>query len=82
LKILELTVASAIPCLTPPLSAATRDLVDSANKGLKQRIHVARSAEAMDKNMQLAEKIWQIRRTECKGVNPTAVDLVLGKATQ
>ena len=82
LKILELTVASASSCLAAPLSATTRDLIDSANKGLKQRIHSVQSAEAMEKNMQLAERIWQIRRTECKGSNPTALDLVLGKATQ
>jgi tetratricopeptide (TPR) repeat protein len=82
LKILELTVASATSCLAAPLSTTTRDLIDSANGGLKQRIHSAQSAEAMEKNMQLAEKIWQIRRTECKAVNPSALDLVLGKATQ
>jgi tetratricopeptide (TPR) repeat protein len=82
LKILELTVASATSCLASPISATTRDLIDSANKGLKQRIHPAQDLEAMEKNMQLAERIWQIRRIECKGVNPTAVDLVLGKATQ
>jgi tetratricopeptide (TPR) repeat protein len=82
LKILELTVASAASCLASPLSATTRDLIDSANKGLKQRFPSARSAEEMEKNMQLAEKIWQIRRAGCKGANSTALDLVLGKATQ
>jgi len=79
---LELTVASATFCLASPLSATTGDLIDSANKRLKPRIHSAQSAEAMEKNMQLAERIWQIRRTECKGANPTALDLVLGKAAQ
>jgi tetratricopeptide (TPR) repeat protein len=82
LKILELTVTSATSCLASPLSANTRDLIDSANEALKQRIHAAQSAEAMEKNMQMAEKIWQIRRTECKAANTSALDLVLGKATQ
>jgi tetratricopeptide (TPR) repeat protein len=82
LKILELTVASATSCLASPISATTTELIDSANKELKQRIHSAQTAEAMEKNMQLAEKIWQIRRTDCKAANQTAVDLVLGKATQ
>ena len=82
LKILELTVASATSCLASPLSATTKDLIDSANNGLKPRIHSAQSAEAMEKNMQLAEKIWQIRRTECKASSPAALDLVLGKAGQ
>jgi len=57
LKILELTVATATSCLTSPLSATTRDLIDSASKGLKPRIHSAQSAEAMETNMQLAERI-------------------------
>ena len=82
LKILEMTVTSATSCLASPLSATTRDLIDSANEALKQRIYSAQSAEAMEKNMQLAEKIWQIRRSECKAANPSALDLVLGKATQ
>lgn len=82
LKILELAVASATSCLVPPTSATTRGLIDSANNGLKQQIHSARRVEAMEKNMQLADRIWQIRRTECKEVPPTAIDLVLSKATQ
>ena len=82
LKILELTVASATSCLETPLSTTTQDLIDSANEALKKPIRSAHNAEAMEKNMQLAEKIWQIRRTQCKAGNQTAVDLVLGKATQ
>lgn len=82
LKILELSVTGATSCLASPLSAGTQDLIDSAHEGLKRRIRSAQSAEAMEKNMQLAEKIWQIRRRECKAANQTAVDLVLGKATQ
>ena len=82
LKILELAVASATACLASPISATTSDLIDSANKGLIRRIHPAQDLEAMEKNMQLAERIWQIRRVECKGISTTAVDLVLGKAAQ
>jgi tetratricopeptide (TPR) repeat protein len=81
LKILELAVASASTCLASPVSATTEDLIDSADRRLKQRIHPARDAEAMENNMQLAERIWQIRRIDCKGASPTAIDLVLGKAT-
>jgi len=36
----------------------------------------------MEKNMQAAEKIWQIRRADCKAANAAALNLVLGKATQ
>jgi tetratricopeptide (TPR) repeat protein len=82
LKILELAVASATSCLVSPASATTKDLIDSANNGLKLQIHPARRVEAMEKNMQLADRIWQIRRNECKGAPATAIDLVLGKAAQ
>lgn len=82
LKILELAVASATSCLSPSMSATTTDLIDSANKELKQRIHASRGVQSMEKNMQLADRIWQIRRNECKGAAPIAIDLVLGKATQ
>jgi tetratricopeptide (TPR) repeat protein len=70
LKILELSVASTASCLVSPASAAAKDLIDSANSVLKQQTHSARRVEAMEENMQLADRIWQIRRTECKGVPP------------
>jgi tetratricopeptide (TPR) repeat protein len=82
LKILELTVATTTSCLASPLSAATANLVDSANKRLQRRNRSASDGEAMEENMRLADKIWQIRRSECSGVSSSAIDLVLGKATQ
>ena len=82
LKILELAVASATSCLASPLSADRAELVDSANKRLQRRNHPLSDGEAMEENMQLADKIWQIRKSECKGTPSSAIDLVLGKATQ
>jgi tetratricopeptide (TPR) repeat protein len=82
LKILHLAVASATSCLVSPMSTTTKDLIDSADRVMKQRIHEERDAEAMEENMQLADRIWQIRRSECGAASGTAIDLVLGKAAQ
>lgn len=82
LKILQLAVSSAASCLVAPMSTATKDLLDSANNALKQRIHLASVAEVMERNMQLADAIWQISRTQCNPSSATAIDLVLGKAAQ
>ena len=82
LKILELAVARATECLASPMSATTRDLIDSANSILRKRTHPTRQVEAMDKNMQLADMIWQIRRSECGATSQTAIDLVLSRASQ
>jgi len=62
------------------MSTVTKGLIDSVKNILKQRIHLARAAEATEKNVQLADAVWQTRRIECNLTSATAIDLVLGKA--
>jgi len=61
-KLLDLTLNDARPCVS---SNASRDLIDTAEKALKQRVPASRQGPAYESNLDLSDQLWQARKTEC-----------------
>ena len=79
LKLVELTLQEVASC------ARDQDLLDRARKLLKQPLAPARQADASETNLDLAETLWQVRKTDCEQT-PIAADdplaLVFKKVAQ
>ena len=66
-ELLRLTLQAADSCLTAA-GASNRDIVDSARAALVARRRRGGGHAAVESNIDLAERVWELRRTEC----PTA----------
>lgn len=86
LHVLELVTGKAAQCLSPSQTAGPAgDLLNNANAALKRRVPAARQADAVDANLDLANKLWQAERTTCSSAVAPAdlpLQLVLAKAAQ
>ena len=65
-------------------SVASETLVATATKALKEPVSASRQSAAYESNMELADKLWQARRTECNGAlsAPEFLSLTLSKLSQ
>jgi Tfp pilus assembly protein PilF len=63
LKLIEDTLAEAEPC------ASDQDLVEQARKDLKKPVPMARESDAAEANLDVAERLWQVRKRDCKPVS-------------
>jgi tetratricopeptide (TPR) repeat protein len=84
IKMLELATAAIGRC-SHALSPLAEDAIDEGRKAMKRHAGSGRMGQALDRNLNLAEQLWKIRRQECTVV-PTAEEealrLVLGKIAQ
>ena len=71
-KLVNLTLDETNQCIGPNPSSETQDLLDKASKALKARVSGVRQAEVSESNLDLAERLWQVRQKECK--SPPAAD--------
>ena len=80
-KILELTLDATKQCAAAPSLDA---LTAQATETLKHRASAARQAEAGEADLNLAEKLWQARKTSCASAQPPdeALTLVMEKVSQ
>jgi tetratricopeptide (TPR) repeat protein len=76
LNVLQLVVDRLAQCVTP--------LSDSANEALKRRVAVNGQTEAAEANLDIAEKLWQAGKADCKQVVSAddPLQLVLNRAAQ
>lgn len=84
-ELLRLTLQASDSCLAGP-AAAHQGLVDSARAALVARPRRSTNRhEAVGANLDLAERLWELRRAECPGdpsVAEEPVALVLERLTQ
>jgi tetratricopeptide (TPR) repeat protein len=85
LKLLELTLNETEPCTGTASPQPTKDLLDEAHKALKARVPRSRQSETYESNLDLAERLWQVRTKECAQTAPQPnqpLPLVLAKIAQ
>jgi tetratricopeptide (TPR) repeat protein len=65
-------------------AGAAETLIATATKALKEPVSASRQAAAYESNIELADKLWQARRTECNGAPsaPEFLSLTLNKISQ
>jgi len=83
--VLELVAAKIPQCITAAQATADADLINAVNAALKQRVAVPGQTDAVEANVDLANKLWQAERTTCaSAVSPEdqPLQLVLAKAAQ
>ena len=81
--VLELVAAKIPQCIAPVQANADADLINAVNGALKQRVAVLRQTDAVEANVDLANKLRQAERTTCaSAVSPEdqPLQLVLAKA--
>jgi len=84
LMLLRQTLDEATNCLPQPPDPAAQALLDSAAQALAERVPAIREAEAAESDVDLAEKLWQVRKKSC-GTPPSPdspLTLVLAKMAQ
>jgi tetratricopeptide (TPR) repeat protein len=86
IELLGLTVQAADRCLAADTSGANRGIVDSARAAMAApRRRSTTRHEAVELNLNLAERLWELRRSECPAL-PTAAEepvaLVLERVKQ
>jgi tetratricopeptide (TPR) repeat protein len=84
-KLVELTWNAASQCFNAiPQNQPRQDLLDRGGKALKQRVLIAHESEETETNLDLAEQLWQSRRTTCKpAASPNdPLSLVLARLAQ
>jgi tetratricopeptide (TPR) repeat protein len=84
IRVLQLVVDRVTQCMTPAHAQAAKPLLDSANAALARRSGANGQTEAIEANLDAAEKLWQFGKADCKSA-VTADDplqLVLAKAAQ
>jgi tetratricopeptide (TPR) repeat protein len=82
--ILQLVSDRVTLCMTPSHAESAKPLLDSANTALTRRVTPNAQPEAAEANLEVAGKLWQAAKPDCKP-GPTAGDplqLVLAKAAQ
>lgn len=63
-------------------SGPTQELIKTVQDGLKKSVTPARQSTAFEDNLDWAERLWQVRRTDCKqalGASEEPLALVLAK---
>ncbi len=79
--LLQMALDGADACIDG--SPEAKALLESARVALKARLTPARRNDAADRNVDLAEQIWQARKKRCNGQGAgTPLDLVLAKLAQ
>jgi len=85
LKVLDLELTDVRQCLSPAAASSSEGLMEAADKMLKQRVPVARQSAAYESNLELADRLWQVRKADCDAsAHPSdeALSLVLNKLSQ
>jgi len=77
-KLLEMARDAASQC------SSAQDLQDEAAKAVKRVVPAFGQGEASEMNIDLAERIWQVRKKDCNRPQaaPEALDLVLAKVAE
>ncbi len=78
-RILDLLLQNIGPC-----SGALSGMIDTATRALKERVPPSRQGSVYESNVDLADKLWQARKTECNGAPPVPefLSLTLKKLSQ
>ena len=85
LKLVALVLDETNPCLGNTSVPATQDLLNAANKARQARVAEPRQNAATEENLDLTEKLWQVRGKTCPSPTPASEDplpLVLAKIAQ
>lgn len=83
--VLQLVADRIGQCLTPARAAALTDLLNAVNTALKSLVPTAGQSDAVEANLDLANKLWQAERITCTSAIPAAdqpLQLVLAKSAQ
>ncbi len=82
--LLELVVDRVTQCIAPVHAQTAKALIDSAEAALSRRVAASGQTEAAETNLDVADKLWQAGKADCKP--PVAADdplqLVLAKVAQ
>jgi tetratricopeptide (TPR) repeat protein len=87
-RLLEMTLAEVTQCtqgIPARVDQALQELTNAAKKALNRRVNPSGQSDAFDANLDLAEKLWQMRNKECAQPAPEAdepLGLVLAKVAQ
>lgn len=83
--VLQMVVDKVNGCMTPVHAEAAKPLIDSADAALAQKVPVNGRVDATEANLDIANKLWQAGKADCKPGATAADDplqLVLAKAAQ
>ncbi len=84
-KLLGTILDDVNQCIGPNPTQTLQEVMDSARQALKHRVGASRQAAAIDTNLDLAEQLWQSRKTDCKQAvaeSEQPLALVLAKVAQ
>jgi tetratricopeptide (TPR) repeat protein len=76
-RVLELTLAAADSCAGAALPAPEREVLDTARSTLGREARHAPRRDAVEANLDLAERVWQVRRRQCAAPPGSADPLAL-----
>jgi tetratricopeptide (TPR) repeat protein len=79
-RVVGLTLEETSQCVGPDPSPKTQELFDTAAKVMKARVSAARQADVSESNLDLAERLWQVRQKECKAPSTADTPLALVQA--
>lgn len=84
LDVLQLATDRVAQCMTPAHAQAEQQLIDSANAALTRRASASDQNEATEANLDIADKLWQAGKADCKPVAAAEdpLQLILAKAAQ
>jgi tetratricopeptide (TPR) repeat protein len=81
-RLLQMASQSVATCIGPAVPSDAQPLLDSAAQALSRRVRPNQENDATNANLDLAEKLYQARRKDCKqplGDDEEAMALVLAK---
>lgn len=84
-QVLQLVVDKVPQCLTPAQANAAANLANDAADAVKRRVPSAGQSDAVESNLDLANKLWQAERATCTAAVSLAdepLQLVLAKSAQ
>lgn len=84
-ELLTLALDNLRQCSAAPSSPSLQSLLDTAREKLRRQVRPSQESDAMEANVGLAEKLWRVRRTECKqAITPAEqpLDLVLARISK
>jgi tetratricopeptide (TPR) repeat protein len=84
-KLVELALDGVNKCLSSPAPQAVRELTGEAQTALARTPRANQQSDAMESNLDLAEKLWQARKKECSRPATAAEEplaLVMAKLAQ
>jgi len=82
IHVLQLVVDKATQCMTSAHAQPAAPLIDSARAALSRRVPSSSQSEAVEANLDLANKLWQAEKADCKLPADEPLQLVLAKAAQ